>query len=311
MSSTARRSNLGAVSEVILGQILIAGQGMNPARQASINAGIPFESPAWIVNQMCGSGLRAIVLGAQAIASGDSAIVIAGGQESMSQAPHAAYMRSGKKMGDVEFVDTMIRDGLWDVFNGYHMGTTAENVARQWQITREEQDAFALASQQKASAARKSGRFKDEIVPVTVKTRKGETTIDTDEYIRDDATLESLQSLRPAFDREGTVTAGNASGVNDGAAAAVLMAASEAERRGLSPLARIVSYPPARCSSSSSARSITRFFRMSHAWSIFSAARRLSMMRASAASRIPSPIAAMRSTRQRVKPRGKRCGLLL
>ena len=232
----------GAVSEVILGQILIAGQGMNPARQASINAGIPFESPAWIVNQMCGSGLRAIVLGAQAIASGDSAIVIAGGQESMSQAPHAAYMRSGKKMGDVEFVDTMIRDGLWDVFNGYHMGTTAENVARQWQITREEQDAFALASQQKASAARKSGRFKDEIVPVTVKTRKGETTIDTDEYIRDDATLESLQSLRPAFDREGTVTAGNASGVNDGAAAAVLMAASEAERRGLSPLARIVSW---------------------------------------------------------------------
>ncbi|MDA0260667.1 MAG: acetyl-CoA C-acetyltransferase [Proteobacteria bacterium] len=230
------------ISEVILGQVLIAGQGMNPARQASINADIPIEVPAWIVNQMCGSGLRAVALGAQAIATGDSTIVIAGGQESMSQAPHAAYMRSGQKMGDVAFVDTIIRDGLWDVFNGYHMGNTAENVARQWQITREEQDAFALASQQKAAAARAEGRFADEIVPVVVKTRKGEITVDRDEYIREDATLEALQGLRPAFDREGTVTAGNASGINDGAAVVVLMAAAEAERRGRAPLARIVSW---------------------------------------------------------------------
>ena len=230
------------ISEVILGQILTAAQGMNPARQASINAGLPIEVPAWIVNQMCGSGLRAVALGAQAIATGDSSIVVAGGQESMSQAPHAANLRNGKKMGDLEFVDTMIRDGLWDVFNGYHMGTTAENVARQWQITREDQDAFALASQQKATAARENGRFKEEIVPVTVKTRKGETTVDADEYIRDDATLDALQSLRPAFDRDGTVTAGNASGINDGAAAVVMMTADEAERRGLAPLARIASW---------------------------------------------------------------------
>ncbi len=232
----------GEVSEVIMGQILTAAQGMNPARQASIQADIPNEVPAWIVNQMCGSGLRAVALGSQAIATGDSSIVIAGGQENMSQAPHAAYIRSGKKMGDVEFFDTMIRDGLWDVFNGYHMGNTAENVARQWQITREEQDAFALASQQKASAARASGRFEDEIVPVTVKNRKGETVVAEDEYIRDDASLEILQQLRPAFDREGTVTAGNASGINDGAAAVVLMAADEADRRSLEPLARIASW---------------------------------------------------------------------
>ena len=232
----------GDISEVIMGQILTAAQGMNPARQASINAGLPIEVPAWIVNQMCGSGLRAVALGAQAIATGDSSIVIAGGQESMSQAPHAANLRNGKKMGDLEFVDTMIRDGLWDVFNGYHMGATAENVARQWQITREEQDAFALASQHKAVAASTGGRFKNEIVPVTVKTRKGETTVDTDEYIRDDATLDALQSLRPAFDREGTVTAGNASGINDGAAAVVMMAAEEAQRRGQTPLARVASW---------------------------------------------------------------------
>ena len=230
------------ISEVIMGQILTAAQGMNPARQASINGGLPNEVPAWIVNQMCGSGLRAVALGAQAIATGDSSIVIAGGQESMSQAPHAANLRNGKKMGDFEFVDTMIRDGLWDVFNGYHMGKTAENVARQWQITREEQDAFALASQQKAAAACAGGRFKDEIVPVILKTRKGETTVDTDEYIRDDTTLDALQGLRPAFDREGTVTAGNASGINDGAAAVVMMTASEAGRRDLVPLARVASW---------------------------------------------------------------------
>ena len=232
----------GEVSEVIMGQVLTTAQGMNPARQASIQADIPNEVPAWIVNQVCGSGLRAVALGSQAVATGDSSIVIAGGQENMSQAPHAAHMRSGKRMGNVEFVDTMIRDGLWDVFNGYHMGNTAENVARQWQITREEQDAFALASQQKASTARASGRFEDEIVPVTVKTRKGETVVIEDEYIRDDASLEALQHLRPAFDREGTVTAGNASGINDGAAAVVLMTAAEADRRSLEPLARIASW---------------------------------------------------------------------
>ncbi len=230
------------VSEVIMGQILTAAQGMNPARQASIQADIPIEVPAWIVNQMCGSGLRAVALGSRAIATGDSSIVVAGGQESMSQAPHAAHMRGGKKMGDVEFVDTMIRDGLWDVFNGYHMGNTAENVARRWQITREQQDSFALASQHKASAARVGGRFQDEIVPVAVRTRKGETTIDADESIRDDATLETLRGLKPAFDREGTVTAGNASSINDGAAAVVLMTADEAGRRGLVPMARIAAW---------------------------------------------------------------------
>ena len=229
-------------SEVVMGQILTAAQGMNPARQAAIRAGIPVAVPAWSVNQVCGSGLRAVALGAGAITGGDAAIVVAGGQESMSQAPHAARLRSGCKMGDVAFVDTMIRDGLWDAFNGYHMGVTAENVARRWQITREEQDRFALASQRKASAARAEGRFAAEIVAVTVKTRRGETAVAADEYIRDGATLEALRGLKPAFDGEGTVTAGNASGINDGAAAVVLMAAGEAARRGLEPLARIVAW---------------------------------------------------------------------
>lgn len=236
----------GDVSEVILGQILSAGQGQNPARQASVNAGIPVESPAWGMNQLCGSGLRAVALGAQQIQSGSSAVVVAGGQESMSQAPHCAYLRDGTKMGDTKFIDTMIRDGLWDAFNGYHMGVTAENVARQWQITRDEQDNFAVASQNKAEAARKDGKFKDEIAPVTIKTRKGETVVDEDEYIKEGVTLESVQKLRPAFDREnGTVTAGNASGINDGAAALVLMTAGEANKRKLEPLARIVSWAQA------------------------------------------------------------------
>ena len=229
-------------SEVVMGQILTAAQGMNPARQAAIQAGIPDAVPAWSVNQVCGSGLRAVALGAGAIAGGDAAIVVAGGQESMSRAPHAAHLRGGRKMGDVAFVDTMIRDGLWDAFNGYHMGVTAENVARRWQITREEQDRFALASQRKAAAARADGRFADEIVAVTVKARRGETTVAADEYIRDDATLEALRGLKPVFDGAGTVTAGNASGINDGAAAVVLMAADEAGRRGLEPLARIVAW---------------------------------------------------------------------
>src|SRR5438105_9492166 len=202
------------VSEVILGQILTAGQGQNPARQASINAGIPVESPAWGVNQLCGSGLRAVALGYQAILNGDSDIVVAGGQESMSQAPHCAHLRNGTKMGSLEFVDTMIKDGLWDAFNGYHMGNTAENVAKQWQITRRQQDEFAVASQNKAEAAHKNGRFKDEIVPITIKTRKGDTVIDADEYPRHGTTFEAVSKLRPAFDKDGTVTAGNASGIN-------------------------------------------------------------------------------------------------
>jgi acetyl-CoA C-acetyltransferase len=230
------------VSEVILGQILTAAQGQNPARQASINAGIPVETPAWIVNQLCGSGLRAVALGYQQIVNGDAEIVVAGGQESMSQAPHAAYLRSGTKMGDMNFIDTMIRDGLWDAFNGYHMGVTAENVAREWQITREQQDKFAVASQNKAEAARKSGRFKDEITPVVVKERKGERVVDTDEYIRDGVTVESVSGLKPAFQKDGSVTAANASGINDGAAAVVLMKASEAQKRGLKPLAKIKSW---------------------------------------------------------------------
>ncbi len=211
------------VSEVILGQVLQAAQGQNPARQASKNAGLPDGSPAWSVNMVCGSGLRAVALGAQAIAQGDSAIVVAGGQESMSQSTHAAYLRAGQKMGNLEFIDTMIKDGLWDAFNGYHMGVTAENVAREWQITREQQDTFATASQNKAEAAKKAGRFKDEIAPVTVKERKGEKIIDTDEYIRVGATVEALAGLKPAFQKDGTVTAANASGINDGAAALVLM----------------------------------------------------------------------------------------
>ncbi len=240
------RVEAGEVSEVILGQILTAGQGQNPARQAAINAGLPIETPAWLINMVCGSGLRTVALGCQAIRNGDSQIVIAGGQESMSQSTHCAYIRQGQKMGNLEMIDTMIKDGLWDAFNGYHMGTTAENVARQWQITREDQDAFALASQNKAEAAKKAGRFRDEIVPVTVKSRKGETVFSEDEYIRDGATLDDMVKLRPAFDRkEGTVTAGNASGINDGAAALVIMKQSEAERRGLEPLARIVSWAQA------------------------------------------------------------------
>ena len=230
------------VSEVIMGQILTAGQGQNPARQASMNAGVPKEVPAWNMNQLCGSGLRAVALGYQAIKLGDSKVVVAGGQESMSQAPHVAHLRNGHKMGDVKFIDSMIKDGLWDAFNGYHMGNTAENVARQWQITREQQDAFALASQQKASAAQKAGKFKDEIVPVTIKTRKGDTVVEDDEYIRHDATEESLAKLRAVFDKEGSVTAGNASGLNDGAAAIVLMTREEAEKRGLEPLATIKSW---------------------------------------------------------------------
>jgi acetyl-CoA C-acetyltransferase len=232
----------GRVSEVIMGQILTAGQGQNPARQASINAGIPVESPAWGVNQLCGSGLRAVALGYQAILNGDSDIVVAGGQESMSQAPHCQHLRNGVKMGNFELVDTMIKDGLWDAFNGYHMGTTAENVAKKWQITRAQQDEFAVKSQNKAEAAMKAGKFKDEIAPVTIKTRKGDTVVDTDEYPKAGVTLESIAKLRPAFDKEGSVTAANASGINDGAAVVVLMKASEAAKLGKTPLARIVSW---------------------------------------------------------------------
>jgi acetyl-CoA C-acetyltransferase len=235
----------GDVSEVILGQVLTAGQGQNPARQASIAAGVPVDSPAWGINQVCGSGLRAIALGAQQIQSGAATIVVAGGQESMSQSKHAAHLRNGTKMGALDLVDTMIKDGLWDAFNDYHMGTTAENVARQWQITREDQDKYAVASQNKAEAAKKAGKFKDEIVPVTIKGKKGDTIVSDDEYIRDGATLDSLTKLRPAFDKAGTVTAGNASGINDGAAAVVLMTAAEAKKRGITPLARIVSWAQA------------------------------------------------------------------
>ncbi|MGE0749478.1 MAG: acetyl-CoA C-acetyltransferase [Variibacter sp.] len=230
------------VSEVIMGQILTAGQGQNPARQASINAGIPVETPAWGVNQLCGSGLRAVALGLQQIANGDADIVVAGGQESMSQAQHAAHLRNGTKMGSLDLVDTMIKDGLWDAFNGYHMGTTAENVAQKYQITRGQQDEFAVASQNKAEAAQKAGRFKDEIAPVTVKTRKGDIVVDTDEYPRHGATLDAMTKLRPAFSKDGTVTAGNASGINDGAAAVVLMKASQAKAEGRKVLARIVSW---------------------------------------------------------------------
>lgn len=234
------------VSEVIMGQILQAGQGQNPARQASINAGLPVEVPAWGVNQLCGSGLRAVALGYQAIVNGDSDVVVAGGQESMSMAPHAAYLRSGVKMGDMQFVDTMIKDGLWDAFHGYHMGQTAENVAARWQITREEQDRFAVASQNKAEAAQKSGRFKDEIVPVTIKGRKGDTVVSEDEYIKPGTTLDGIKGLKPAFQKEnGSVTAANASGINDGAAALVLMSAERAKKEGRKVLARIVSWAQA------------------------------------------------------------------
>ncbi|QFR33124.1 acetyl-CoA C-acetyltransferase [Ancylobacter sp. TS-1] len=235
----------GEVSETIMGQILTAGAGQNPARQASVAAGIPVESPAWGVNQLCGSGLRAVALGFQAILNGDSDIVVAGGQESMSQAPHCAHLRNGTKMGSLEMVDTMIKDGLWDAFNGYHMGTTAENVARQWQITREQQDEFAVGSQNKAEAAQKAGRFKDEIVPVTISTRKGDIVVSDDEYPRHGATLDSMTKLRPAFAKDGSVTAGNASGINDGAAAVVLMTAARALSAGKKPLARIVSWAQA------------------------------------------------------------------
>ncbi len=233
------------VDEAILGQILTAGTGQNPARQAAISAGIPNEKTAYQINQLCGSGLRAVALASQAIKLGDSAIVVAGGQESMSQSPHVAYLRGGTKMGDVRFVDSMIKDGLWCAFNGYHMGNTAENVARQWQLTREEQDAFAAASQQKAEAAQKAGKFADEIVPVTIQSRRGDTVVDTDEHPKHGTTAESLGKLRAAFDKEGTVTAGNASGINDGAAVAVLMSAEDAERRGVTPLGRIVSWATA------------------------------------------------------------------
>ncbi len=230
------------VDEVVMGQVLQAGAGQGPARQASVKAGIPVESPAWSLNQLCGSGLRAVALGAQQIAQGDAKIVVAGGQESMSQSPHAANLRNGQKMGDLGFVDTMIKDGLWDAFHGYHMGQTAENIAARWQITREDQDRFAVASQNKAEAAQKSGRFKDEIAPVTIKGRKGDTIVDQDEYIRHGATYESVSGLRPAFTKDGSVTAANASGLNDGAAAMVLMSEDEAKARGLKPLARIASW---------------------------------------------------------------------
>ena len=233
------------VSETILGQVLTAGQGMNPARQAHIRAGFPKESAAWGINQVCGSGLRAVALAAQHVQLGDAAIVAAGGQESMSLSAHAAHLRAGQKMGDLNFIDTMIRDGLWDAFNGYHMGNTAENVASQWQISRDMQDAFALASQHKAEAAQKAGKFKDEIVAFTVKTRKGDIIVAADEYIRPGATIEAMQKLRPAFTKDGTVTAANASGINDGAAAVLVMTEEEAVKRGLKPIARIASYATA------------------------------------------------------------------
>ncbi len=233
------------VSETILGQVLTAGQGQNPARQAHLKAGLAKEASAWSLNQVCGSGLRAVALGAQHIQLGDADIIVAGGQESMSLSPHVAHLRAGQKMGDMAFIDSMIRDGLWDAFNHYHMGQTAENVAGQWQISRDMQDEFAVASQNKAEAAQKAGRFADEIVPFVVKTRKGDISVDADEYIRHGATLESMAKLRPAFVKDGSVTAGNASGLNDGAAAVLLMTAENAEKRGLSPLARIASYATA------------------------------------------------------------------
>lgn len=233
------------VDEVILGQVLPAGAGQNPARQAAVAAGIPVERTAFGINQLCGSGLRSVALAAQQIACGDAAIVVAGGMESMTQAPHCAQLRAGQKMGGLELVDTMLRDGLWDAFQGYHMGTTAENVAQKYQLTRQEQDEFAAASQRKAGEAMKAGRFKDEIVPVTVKGRKGDTIISDDEYPKPETTMEILGKLRPAFDKNGTVTAGNASGINDGAAAILVMSAAEAAKRGVAPMARIVSWATA------------------------------------------------------------------
>ena len=233
------------VSETILGQVLTAGQGQNPARQAHVNAGLPVEAAAWGINQVCGSGLRAVALAAQHVQLGDASIVCAGGQENMSLSPHVANLRAGHKMGDVKYIDSMIKDGLWDAFNGYHMGQTAENVAEQWQISRDTQDAFALLSQNKAEAAQTAGKFTDEIVPFTVKTRKGDILVENDEYIRHGATIENMQKLRPAFSKEGSVTAANASGINDGAAAALVMSAEEAGKRGIEPLARIASYATA------------------------------------------------------------------
>ena len=233
------------VSETILGQVLTAAQGQNPGRQAHIKAGLPQESSAWLINQVCGSGLRAVALAAQQVTQGDARVVLAGGQESMSMSTHAAYLRAGQKMGDMQFIDTMIRDGLWDAFNNYHMGTTAENVAQKWQISRDQQDEFALASQNKAEAAQKAGRFDDEIVGYTVTSRKGDTVVDKDEYIRHGATIDAMQKLRPAFSKDGSVTAGNASGLNDGAAAVMVMSEDEAGRRGLTPLARIASWATA------------------------------------------------------------------
>jgi acetyl-CoA C-acetyltransferase len=235
----------GEVSETILGQVLTAGQGQNPARQAHIKAGLPQESAAWGINQVCGSGLRAVALAAQHIQLGDASIVAAGGQENMSMSPHCQNLRQGQKMGDLQLIDTMIKDGLWDAFNGYHMGQTAENVAEKWQIGRDQQDEFAVASQNKAEAAQKAGRFDDEVISYTIKTRKGETVVDKDEYIRHGATLDAMQKLRPAFARDGSVTAANASGLNDGAAAVLLMSADEAEKRGITPMARIASYATA------------------------------------------------------------------
>jgi acetyl-CoA C-acetyltransferase len=235
----------GEVTEVVLGQILTAGAGQNPARQAAVNAGIPVERTAYNINQLCGSGLRAVALGYQAIRLGDAEVIVAGGQESMSQAPHCLHLRNGTKMGTTELIDTMLRDGLWDAFNGYHMGDTAENVAQKWQITREQQDEFAAGSQQKAESAIKADRFKEEIVPVTIKTRKGDVVVEKDEYPKQGVTAEDLSKLRPAFQKDGTVTAGNASGINDGAAAIVLMTDDNAEKRGVAPLARIVSWATA------------------------------------------------------------------
>ena len=247
LAELVKRAGIDAseVSETILGQVLTAGQGQNPARQAHINAGLPEASAAWGINQVCGSGLRAVALAAQHIQLGDADIVAAGGQENMSLSTHVAHLRAGHKMGDVKYIDSMIKDGLWDAFNGYHMGQTAENVAEKWQISRDQQDEFAVASQNKAEAAQKAGKFADEIVPFTVKTRKGETVVDQDEYIRHGATIDAMAKLRPAFTKDGSVTAANASGINDGAAGALLMTADQAEKRGIEPLARIVSYATA------------------------------------------------------------------
>src|SRR5712692_4081013 len=247
IAEAMRRANIDAkeVSEVIMGQILAAGEGQNPARQAAIGAGIPYEVTAYGINQLCGSGLRAVALGYQAIRNGDSAIVVAGGHESMSQAPHCIHLRNGVKMGEAQMFDTMIGEGLWDAFNGYHMGNTAENVAQRWQITREQQDQFAVASQNKAEAAQKAGRFKDEIVPVKITTRKGEVVVDSDEHPKHGTTIETLMKLRPAFDKNGTVTAGNASGINDGGAAVVLTSSRKAKELGLKPIARIKAFASA------------------------------------------------------------------